>query len=118
LDTGPDPAFEVEAPHDHDEIRSLLAAPPQGTEAPTIDAIEHTLTAGYAKALALGRALAARAPDRAGRRAARWQVARRRAFELTQLGQRLSSATATSTTFAASLLAAQRATRSGNRPGT
>ena len=36
-----------------DEIRSLLDAPPDGEDAPTIDAIEHTLTAGYARALAL-----------------------------------------------------------------
>jgi predicted RNase H-like nuclease (RuvC/YqgF family) len=37
----------------HDEIRSLLDAPPSGDDAPSIDAIEHTLTAGYARALAL-----------------------------------------------------------------
>jgi hypothetical protein len=37
----------------HDEIRSLLDAPPRGEDAPTIDAIENTLTAGYARALAL-----------------------------------------------------------------
>ena len=36
-----------------DEIRSLLDSPPAGAEAPTIDDIEHTLTAGYARALAL-----------------------------------------------------------------
>jgi hypothetical protein len=37
----------------HDEIRSLLAAPASGDDAPSIDAIEDTLTAGYASALAL-----------------------------------------------------------------
>ena len=31
----------------------MLDAPPEGEDAPTIDAIEHTLTAGYARALAL-----------------------------------------------------------------
>jgi ABC-type phosphate transport system auxiliary subunit len=77
----------------HDEIRSLLEAPPDGEDAPTIDAIEHTLTAGYASALAL--------------EAERWRLERRIAqvaaelggksqddehSELTQLGQRLSVA--------------------------
>jgi hypothetical protein len=77
----------------HDEIRSLLAAPPDGVDAPTIDAIEHTLTAGYARALAL--------------EAERWRLERRIAevaarlgrkpqevehSELAQLGQRLSRA--------------------------
>jgi hypothetical protein len=37
----------------HDEIRSLLEAPPTGEEAPSLDDIEHTLTSGYATALAL-----------------------------------------------------------------
>jgi hypothetical protein len=77
----------------HDEIRSMLEAPPDGEDAPTIDAIEHTLTAGYARALAL--------------EAERWRLERRIAqvaaelggksqddehSELTQLGQRLSLA--------------------------
>jgi hypothetical protein len=77
----------------HDEIRSLLDAPPKGEDAPTIAAIEHTLTAGYAKALAL--------------EAERWRLERRIAdvaaklggkaqevehSELAQLGQRLSTA--------------------------
>ena len=76
-----------------DEIRSLLDAPPDGEDAPTIDAIEHTLTAGYARALAL--------------EAERWRLERRIATvaaelggksqddehsELTQLGQRLAAA--------------------------
>src|SRR5436309_14609278 len=77
----------------HDEIRSLLNAPPEGEDAPTIDAIEHTLTAGYARALAL--------------EAERWRLERRIAqvaaepggksqddehSELTLLGQRLAVA--------------------------
>ena len=70
----------------HDEIRSLLDAPPKGEDAPTIDAIEHTLTAGYAQALAL--------------EAERWRLERTiggkpqndEHSELTQLGQRLSAA--------------------------
>jgi len=77
----------------NDEIRTLLDSSPAGEDAPTIDAIEHTLTAGYARALAL--------------EAERWQLERRIAqvaarlggksrddehFELTQLGQRLSVA--------------------------
>jgi hypothetical protein len=37
----------------HDQIRSMLAAPPTGAEAPSLDEIEETLTAGYANALAL-----------------------------------------------------------------
>jgi ABC-type phosphate transport system auxiliary subunit len=36
-----------------DDIRSLLDAPPTGEEAPSLDDIEDTLTAGYARALAL-----------------------------------------------------------------
>jgi hypothetical protein len=36
-----------------DDIRSLLDAPPTGDNAPTLDHIEHTLTSGYARALAL-----------------------------------------------------------------
>jgi hypothetical protein len=76
-----------------DEIRSMLDTPPLGEAAPSLDAIEHTLTAGYASALAL--------------EAERWRLERRIAqvaaklggkshevehSELTQLGQRLSAA--------------------------
>ena len=56
----------------HDEIRSLLDAPPDGEDAPTIDAIEHTLTAGYARALAL--------------EAERWRLERRIAQVAAELG--------------------------------
>src|SRR5712691_7625489 len=87
------PEIEIEALMIHDEIRSLLDAPPDGEDAPTIDAIENTLTAGYARALAL--------------EAERWRLERRIAAvaaelggksrddehsELTQLGRRLSAA--------------------------
>jgi|SRR5215216_3628221 ABC-type phosphate transport system auxiliary subunit len=37
----------------NDRISSMLAAPPTGAEAPSLDEIEETLTAGYANALAL-----------------------------------------------------------------
>jgi hypothetical protein len=37
----------------HDDIRTLLEAPPTGADAPTLDHVEHTLTSGYARALAL-----------------------------------------------------------------
>ena len=37
----------------HDEIRHLLNSPATGPAAPSLTAIEHTLTAGYAEALAL-----------------------------------------------------------------
>jgi hypothetical protein len=87
------PGTEAQALMIHDEIRSLLDAPPDGEDAPTIDAIEDTLTAGYARALAL--------------EAERWRLERRIAqvaaelggksqddehSELTELGQRLSLA--------------------------
>jgi hypothetical protein len=75
----------------HDEIRHLLAAPTTGPGAPTLAAIEHTLTAGYAEALAL--------------EAERWRTERRvgeaaallgdgesgRADELAGLGRTLSA---------------------------
>jgi ABC-type phosphate transport system auxiliary subunit len=37
----------------HDDIRTLLQAPDTGAGAPSLDRIEHTLTTGYARALAL-----------------------------------------------------------------
>jgi hypothetical protein len=76
----------------HDDIRTLLDSPPTGDDAPSLDHIEHTLTAGYARALAL--------------EAARWRLERKIAdvaarlghevtdgdtSELAQLGQHLSS---------------------------
>ena len=77
----------------HDEIRTLLESAPDDEDAPTLDAIEHTLTAGYARALAL--------------EAERWRLERRIAevaskladesselshSELAKLGERLSAA--------------------------
>ncbi|HEY5661606.1 MAG TPA: hypothetical protein VIR59_12530 [Gaiellaceae bacterium] len=77
----------------HDDIRSLLEAPASGEQAPSLDRIEHTLTAGYARALAL--------------EAERWRIERKiadvaarlgdevtdeDASELAQLGKSLSSA--------------------------
>ena len=77
----------------NDEIRLLLDAPSFGAEAPSLEAIEHTLTAGYARALAL--------------EAERWRLERkiaelasllaadsrdRPAAELAALGRRLSDA--------------------------
>lgn len=55
-----------------DDIRTLLDSPPLGEDAPGIDAIEHTLTAGYARALAL--------------EAERWRLERRIAEVAAQLG--------------------------------
>ena len=40
----------------YDEIRSMLAAPPTGADAPSLHEIEETLTVGYANALALAAA--------------------------------------------------------------
>jgi hypothetical protein len=77
----------------HDDIRTLLEAPPSGETAPSLAHIEHTLTEGYARALAL--------------EAERWRIERQiadvaarlgdevtdeDASELAKLGQRLSSA--------------------------
>jgi hypothetical protein len=76
-----------------EEIRTLLAAPPTGEDAPSLDDLEHTLTAGYARALAL--------------EAERWRLERKIAgvaasmgansgdgapSELATLGQRLTAA--------------------------
>jgi ABC-type phosphate transport system auxiliary subunit len=76
-----------------DQIRTLLDAPPTGDDAPSLGDIEHTLTDGYASALAL--------------EAERWRLERQitdvaarlgdevtdeDAAELARLGQRLSSA--------------------------
>jgi hypothetical protein len=75
-----------------DEIRSLLDAPPTGEDAPSLDAIEHTLTSGYASALALEakrlrleRKIAAVVAELEGSSGADHS-------ELTTLGRRLSAA--------------------------
>jgi hypothetical protein len=56
-----------------EEIRTLLDSPPLGEDAPSLDALEHTLTAGYARALAL--------------EAERWRIERRIAEVATQLSE-------------------------------
>jgi hypothetical protein len=56
----------------HDDIRSLLEAPSSGDDAPSLDHIEHMLTEGYARALAL--------------EADRWRVEREIANVATRLG--------------------------------
>jgi len=76
-----------------EEIRTLLEAPPEGADAPSLDHIEDTLTAGYAHALTL--------------EAERWKLERKIAevaadlgdgvtetshSELADLGKRLSDA--------------------------
>jgi ABC-type phosphate transport system auxiliary subunit len=85
--------MEMMSPHVYDEIRSLLAAPRNGSEAPPLAQLEETLTSGYAHALAL--------------EAERWRLERRigeiaaaldegssedGAAELTELSSRLSQA--------------------------
>src|SRR5688572_27694244 len=77
----------------HDEIRSLLDAPPTGEDAPSLDDIEHTLTSGYATALAL-EAERMRLARRIAAVAARLGdgSTEARHSELTKLGQRLSTA--------------------------
>jgi hypothetical protein len=77
----------------HDDIRSLLDAPPTGEDAPSLDSIEHTLTSGYARALALEaerlrieRKLAVVASRLAN------ETTDEDASEVAQLGQRLSVA--------------------------
>ena len=59
----------------HDEIRHLLDAPTTGAGAPTLATIEHTLTAGYAEALAL--------------EAERWRIERQIADVATRLGNEI-----------------------------
>jgi hypothetical protein len=77
----------------HDDIRSLLDAPASGDDAPSLDYIEHTLTAGYAGALALEaerRRIERRIADVAARLGD--EVTDEDASELAQLGKSLSSA--------------------------
>ncbi len=77
----------------HDDIRTLLDAPPTGEDAPTLDHIEHTLTAGYARALAL-EAERLRLERKLAEAAARLgdEVTDEDASELAKLGQSISLA--------------------------
>src|ERR671922_2314600 len=77
----------------HDDIRSLLQAPPTGEHAPSLDHIEHTLTSGYARALALEaerRRIERQLADVAARLGE--ETTDEDASELAELGQRLSVA--------------------------
>jgi ABC-type phosphate transport system auxiliary subunit len=77
----------------HDDIRSLLDAPPTGKDAPSLDSIEHTLTSGYARALALEAErlrIERKLADVASRLAN--ETTDEDASEVAQLGQRLSVA--------------------------
>ncbi|MFL5981151.1 MAG: hypothetical protein ACJ74R_05530 [Gaiellaceae bacterium] len=77
----------------HDDIRDLLEAPPTGADAPTLDHVEHTLTTGYARALAL-EAERLRIERKLANAAARLgdDATDEDASELAALGQRLSVA--------------------------
>ena len=77
----------------HEEIRTLLDAPPTGDDAPSLDDIEHTLTSGYASALAL-EAERLRLERRISAVAAKLgeEASDLRHSELLKLGQRLSAA--------------------------
>jgi hypothetical protein len=77
----------------HDDIRTLLDAPPTGEDAPSLDYIEHTLTTGYARALALEaerRGIERKLADVAARLGE--ETTDEDASELARLGQRLSAA--------------------------
>ena len=77
----------------HDQIRSMLAAPPTGAKAPSLDEIEGALTAGYANALALEAELL-RIERKLAEVAASLDAESKdpATAELATLGQRLSSA--------------------------
>jgi hypothetical protein len=75
----------------HDEIRILLEAPPTGADAPSLHEVEHTLTAGYARALAL-EAERSRLERKIAAAATRLGQGSTREPELADLGQRLSAA--------------------------
>jgi hypothetical protein len=76
----------------NDEIRSLLDAPPTGEDAPSLDAIEHTLTSGYASALALEAERRRLERQIAAVAAKLGQGSSRGQSELTELGQKLTAA--------------------------
>jgi hypothetical protein len=74
-----------------DEIRAILAAPASGTHAPSLSQIEHTLTSGYAHALAL-EAERSRIERRLGEVAAHAGDGHEQTQEIAALGQRLTNA--------------------------
>jgi hypothetical protein len=74
-----------------DEIRELLAAPRSGRRAPSLSDIEHTLTTGYAQALAL-EAERTRIERRLGEVAASAGENGAATEEIAALGRRLSDA--------------------------
>lgn len=76
-----------------DDIRSLLESPPSGDDAPSLAHIEHTLTSGYARALAL-EAERRRIERQLANVASRLghEATDEDASELARLGQRLSVA--------------------------
>lgn len=74
-----------------DEIRELLAAPLSGTRAPSLSRIEHTLTSGYARALAL-EAERTRIERRLGKVAATVREGDGQAEAIASLAQRLTAA--------------------------
>jgi hypothetical protein len=76
-----------------EEIRTLLEYPPTGDDAPSLDDIEHTLTSGYASALAL-EAERMRLERRIAAVAAKLgeEASELRHSELARLGRRLSAA--------------------------
>jgi hypothetical protein len=76
-----------------DEIRTLLEAPSSGEEAPSLHALEDTLTTGYARALALEaerRRLERKIAEVTS--ALGGKTGRRRSSELADLSRRLSDA--------------------------
>jgi hypothetical protein len=74
-----------------DAIRTLLESPPRGEDAPSLDDIEDTLTAGYARALAL-EAERLRLERRLAEAAARMVERSSEESEVAELGRRLSAA--------------------------
>jgi hypothetical protein len=91
LDTAPT-ALSLTPDMIHQEIRTLLAAPPTGEDAPSLYDLEDTLTAGYARALALEaehRRLERKLAEVA---AALSEAPDGKQAELAMLGQRLSAA--------------------------
>lgn len=73
------------------DIRSLLNAPPDGVDAPSLELLEHTLTAGYARAMAL-EAEQSRLQRRIADMAMQFARGGTVSSELQRLGERLQTA--------------------------